>query len=155
MKVKIHTLFQYLLDTTEADPEAIVGFSLARSPKLGDFLPDLDPDLSLDWNGKSFRGLPALREHVVVQAGLSGICTPDDVLITAGAAEANYLVIRQLVEAGDEIVTEVPGWPQAAVLGAAVGAKMRLVHRREEDQWRLPLDQLRDAVTSRCAVRVQ
>ena len=61
MKVKIHTLFQYLLDTTEADPEAIVGFSLARSPKLGDFLPDLDPELSLDWNGKSFRGLPALR----------------------------------------------------------------------------------------------
>ncbi|VVT31712.1 aminotransferase class I/II-fold pyridoxal phosphate-dependent enzyme [Rhizobium sp. EC-SD404] len=149
MKVKIHTLFQYLLDTTEADPEAIVGFSLARSPKLGDFLRDLDPELSLDWNGKSFRGLPALREHVIAQAGLSGICTPDDVLITAGAAEANYLVIRQLVEAGDEIVTEVPGWPQAAVLGAAVGANMRLVHRREEDQWRLPLDQLRDAVTSR------
>ena len=25
MKVKIHTLFQYLLETTEADPEAIVG----------------------------------------------------------------------------------------------------------------------------------
>lgn len=149
MKVKIHTLFQYLLDTTEADPEAIVGFSLARSPKLGDFLPDLDPELSLDWNGKSFRGLPALREHVVVQTGLSGICTPDDVLITAGAAEANYLVIRQLVEAGDEIVTEVPGWPQAAVLGQAVGATMRFVHRREEDQWCLPLDALRDAVTPR------
>jgi len=149
MKVKVHTLFQYLLDTTEADPEAIVGFSLARSPKLGDFLPDLDPDLSLDWNGKSFRGLPALREHVVVQAGLSGICGPDDALITAGAAEANYLVIRQLVEAGDEIVTEVPGWPQAAVLGAAVGATMRFVHRREEDQWRLPLGELRDAVTPR------
>ena len=26
MKVKIHTLFQYLLETTEAAPEAVVGF---------------------------------------------------------------------------------------------------------------------------------
>lgn len=43
MKVKIHRLFEYLLDTTEAAPEAVVGFSLSRSPVLGDFLADLDP----------------------------------------------------------------------------------------------------------------
>jgi len=89
MKVKIHTLFQYLLDTTQADPEAFIGFSLAESPKLGDFLEDLDPDMSLDWNLKSFRGLPELRQRVIDQAGLAGLCTADDVLITAGAAEAN------------------------------------------------------------------
>lgn len=55
MKVQIHTLFQYLLDTTDAQPEAVVGLSLARPPRLGDFLADLDPDLPLDWNGRSFR----------------------------------------------------------------------------------------------------
>ena len=149
MKVKIHTLFQYLLDTTDAQPEAIVGFSLSRSPRLGDFLADLDPDLSLDWNQQSFRGLPALREAVIRQAGLDGVCAPDDVLITAGTAEANYLAIRQLVQAGDEIVTETPGWPQAAVLAQAIGAKLRLVERREADGWRLPLDALEAAVTDR------
>ena len=149
MKVKIHTLFQYLLDTTDAQPEAIVGFSLSRSPRLGDFLADLDPDLSLDWNQQSFRGLPALREAVIRQAGLTGVCAPDDVLITAGTAEANYLAIRQLVQAGDEIVTETPGWPQAAVLAQAIGAKLRLVERREADGWRLPLDALEAAVTDR------
>jgi aspartate/methionine/tyrosine aminotransferase len=149
VKVKIHTLFQYLLDTTDAQPEAIVGFSLSRSPRLGDFLADLDPDLSLDWNQQSFRGLPALREAVIRQAGLDGVCAPDDVLITAGTAEANYLAIRQLVQAGDEIVTETPGWPQAAVLAQAIGAKLRLVERREADGWRLPLDALEAAVTDR------
>jgi aspartate/methionine/tyrosine aminotransferase len=147
MKVKIHTLFQYLLDTTEAAPEAIVGFSLSRSPRLGAFLADLDPDLSLDWNGKSFRGLPALREHVIRQAGLSGLCGIEDVLITAGAAEANYLAIMQLVQPGDEIVIETPGWPQAAVLGQAIGARIRTVERREADGWRLPIAALADAVT--------
>ena len=149
MKVKIHTLFQYLLDTTEAQPEAIVGFSLSRSPRLGDFLADLDPDLPLDWNQASFRGLPALREAVIRQAGLQGLCSPDDVLITAGAAEANYLALRQLLQAGDRIVTESPGWPQAAVLAAAIGAEVALVQRHEEDGWHLPMDRLRAAVTDK------
>lgn len=152
MKVKIHTLFQYLLETTEAEPEAIVGFSLARSPVLGAFLDELDPNLSLDWNGRSFRGLPELRAHVLAQAGLSGVCTPDDVLITAGAAEANYLVLRQLLEPGDELVTECPGWPQAEVIADAVGAATRLVHRREAEGWALPLDQLEEVVSARTKV---
>ncbi len=72
MKVQIHTLFEYLLETTEAQPEAVVGLSLAQPPKLGEFLADLDPAMSLDWNGASFRGLPALREAVIRQAGLDG-----------------------------------------------------------------------------------
>jgi len=147
MKVRIHKLFQYLLETTHASPEAIVGFSLATPPKLGDFLADLDPELSLDWNGQSFQGLPALRGHVLRQAGLSDRCSPDDVLITAGAAEANYLAIRQLVAPGDHMVIETPGWPQAAVLGQAIGARVTTLRRDETQGWALPLDRLEQAVT--------
>ena len=149
MKVEIHTLFQYLLDTTTADPQAIVGFSLSESPRLEAFLGDLDPNLSLDWNGRDFRGLPELRTHVLRQAGLDGTCALNDVLITAGAAEANYLVLRQLLNAGDEIVVESPGWPQAAVIAKAEGATIKTVHRDESDAWHLPLDSLRQAVTEK------
>ena len=149
MKVKIHTLFQYLLETTHAAPEAIVGFSLADSPTLGDFLDDLDPAQSLDWNGRDFRGLPELRDHVLAQAGLDGHCKRADVLITAGAAEANYLAIMQLVQPGDEIVIETPGWPQAEVLARAIGAKIARVTRREADGWHLPMQDLRNAVTDK------
>ncbi|NOD31908.1 pyridoxal phosphate-dependent aminotransferase [Ruegeria atlantica] len=149
MKVKIHTLFQYLLDTTEADPEAFVGFSLSESPRLGEFMDALDPALPLDWNQKSFRGLPALRRHVMDRAGLSDVCKPDDVLITAGAAEANYLAFMQLVQPGDEVVTERPGWPQAGVLAEAVGATLKVVDREESAGWVLPLDEVEAAVTER------
>lgn len=152
MKVKIHTLFQYLLETTEAEPEAIVGFSLSQSPQLGDFVDALDMDLPLDWNGKSFRGLPRLRDHVLREAGLEGVCQPDDVLITAGAAEANYLAIMQLLEPGDEIVIETPGWPQADVLANAVGAWIRHVVRRDSDGWRFPMEQLAEAVNERTKI---
>lgn len=149
MKVKIHTLFQYLLDTTQADPEAFIGFSLAESPKLGDFLDDLDPEMSLDWNLKSFRGLPDLRQRVIDQADLAGSCTADDVLITAGAAEANYLAFMQLVQPGDEIVTETPGWPQIEVLAKARQVKVKLVKRDEAKGWDLPLDQLESQITAK------
>ncbi len=149
MKVKIHKLFQYLLETTDAAPEAIVGFSLSGSPVLGDYLDDLDPAQSLDWNGRDFRGLPELRAHVLAQAGLIGQLALKDLLITAGAAEANYLALRQLLEPGDEIVIETPGWPQAEVLAQSIGAKVIKVVRREADKWRLPLDDLERAVTPR------
>ena len=147
MKVKIHTLFQYLLETTDAAPEAVVGFSLSGSPKLGDYLADLDPNQSLDWNNRDFRGLPELRDHVLAQAGLTGVCSQSDVLITAGAAEANYLAIMQLLQPGDEIVIETPGWPQAEVLAKAIGAKITRITRQENDGWRLPIDRIADAVS--------
>ncbi len=149
MKVTIHKLFEYLLETTAAEPpECFIGFSLSRSPTLGDFVGDLDPDLSLDWNGTSFQGLPALRQRVIDQAGLAGSCDPDDVLITAGAAEANYLVFRQLLSAGDEVVTDAPGWPQVAVMARAIGANLRTVTRAEKDGWRLDPDALARVVTT-------
>ena len=149
MKVEIHKMFEYLLKTTESSPEAVIGFSLARPPKLREFLDDLDPDMSLDWNNRSFAGLPELREHVLRQAGLESGLGPDRVLITAGAAEANYLAIRQLVEAGDEIVTETPGWPQVSVLADAIGAPLKTVARREDRDWEFPMDELADAMSAR------
>ena len=146
MKVQIHRLFQYLLDITGEVPEAFIGFSLSQSPKLRDFLADLDPDLSLDWNGASFLGLPALRDHILSQAGLT--LPPEAVLVTAGAAEANYLALRQILNPGDAIVTETPGWPQAAVLARAIGADLRLVPRRAESHWRLDPDDIARAMTN-------
>ena len=147
MKVEIHKLFEYLLETTDAAPECILGFSLSTPPRLAEFLADLDPNLPLDWNGRSFLGLPELRAAVIAQAGLDGVCSADDVLITAGAAEANYLVLRQLVSAGEQIVTETPGWPQAAVLARAIGADLALVPRHEANNWRLDPADLAAAVT--------
>ena len=149
MKVKIHRLFEYLLETTAAAPEAVVGFSLSASPTLGDYLADLDPTQSLDWNNRDFRGLPELRQNVLAQAGLAGRCKLGDVLITAGAAEANYLAIMQFLQPGDEIVLETPGWPQAEVLAKAIGAHIRKVKRHEKDRWALDLAALDAAITDR------
>lgn len=149
MKVKIHTLFEYLLETTQAEPEAIVGYSLSQSPKLGAFMDDLDPELLLDWNTIDFRGLPALRGHILREAGLEGRCDPSDVFVTAGTAEANYLAMMQLLEPEDEVVIETPGWPQTGVISKAIGCTQRYVERIEADDWIFPMDQLEKAINKR------
>ncbi len=149
MKVKIHKLFEFLLETTAVEPEAVLGFSLASSPQLGDFLSELDPNLSLDWSNQSFQGMLALREHILTQANLAHHCTADDVLITAGAAEANFLAISQLVQPGDEIIIETPSWPQPTVLGEAIGARIKPLPRYEAQGWRFDLDELAHLITSR------
>ena len=142
-KVEMHDLFEVLLSTLDGPaPEAFVGFSLAAPPPLADFLPDLDPALPLDWNGVSFQGLPGLRDHILRQAGLSGALPRDAVMVTAGAAEANYLVLRQLLEPGDEIVVEAPGWPQPRVLAPALGVRVVDWPRDETQGWAPDPDRL-------------
>ncbi|MGB1252616.1 MAG: aminotransferase class I/II-fold pyridoxal phosphate-dependent enzyme [Candidatus Promineifilaceae bacterium] len=147
MKVKIHKLFEYLLETTAEPPEAILGFSLSTSPKLGEFIADLDPTFPLDWSNQSFQGLNALREHVIDRAYLRGVCSAENVLITAGTAEANYLAIMQLVQPDDEIIVESPGWPQPFVLGEAIGAKIKVLPRYEDRGWRFDFDELEHLIT--------
>ena len=149
MKVTIHKLFDYLLSTTTELPDCVLGFSLSQSPTLSEFMADLDPDLPLDWNGVSFQGLPQLRERVIAQAGLDAVCSPGDVLITAGAAEANYLCCRQLLEPGDEVVTAAPDWPQIGVLAQAIGAKLIAINLEKINDWQLDLQALSDAVSPR------
>lgn len=149
MKVKIHKLFEYLLETTRAKPDAVLGFSLSTPPTLGDFLADLDPNLSLDWSNESFQGMVALRQNILDRAKLSESCSVDDVLITAGTAEANYLAMMQLIQPGDEIIVESPGWPQPFVLGEAIGAKIAVLTRHEERNWHFDIAELESLITPR------
>lgn len=147
MQVRPHKLFQRFMAGLEAEPEASVVHSLAEPPTLGDFLEDLDPALSLDWSGKSFYGMPTLRQHILDRTGTAQRCCIDNVLITAGAAEANFLAISQLVQPGDEVIVDVPGWPQPLVLAQAVGANVQRLERREKDAWRFDLNELEDMVS--------
>jgi len=101
MKVEIHKMFEYLLKTTAHEPEAVIGYSLARSPALGAFLDDLDPELRLDWNNRSFLGLPELRAQVLRQASLDAELPVDSVLITmlpvSAAVKAISIVSRSRI----------------------------------------------------------
>jgi aspartate/methionine/tyrosine aminotransferase len=120
--------------------------SLHRSPQLKDFLADLDPEMSLNWSKKSFYGLPELRERVVLTQEYQ--VPSSNVFITSGTNEANFLVMMQTVNPGDEVITDVPGWPQPFSICEALGAKVHGVRRIPNENWRLDLDELKSKVNA-------
>jgi len=78
--------------------------------------------------------------------------THENVLITTGTSEANFLALATLVEPGDEVVIVMPNYMQLHGIARGLGAKVKEVWLREEWGWRIDLDALRAAVTKRTKV---
>ena len=90
-------------------------------------------------------GIPELREHI---AALYNGATAENVLVTIGAAEANYITTRTLLSPGDEIVIMLPNYMQVWGIARNHGMAIKAFHLREENGWAPDLDELREAVTA-------
>ncbi len=90
------------------------------------------------------RGREATRAAV---AAMHDGATAENVLITSGTSEANFLALTTLVERGDEVVIVLPNYMQVHGLARGLGASVREVWLHEDEGWRLDLDRLRAAVT--------
>ncbi len=71
----------------------------------------------------------------------------DNVLLTTGTSEANFLAVTTLVERGDEVVVVLPNYMQVHGLARGVGADVREVWLHEDAGWQLDIDRLRSAMT--------
>jgi aspartate/methionine/tyrosine aminotransferase len=91
-------------------------------------------------------GIIELRERI---ADLYPGATPDNVLVTVGCIEANFIALQTLVAPGEEIVVMLPNYMQ--IWGAAqnLGLRVRTFHLREELGWAPDLDELRDLVSEK------
>ena len=89
-------------------------------------------------------GIIELREHI---AALYPGATPNNVLVTVGCAEANFITIQTVVAPGDEIVVMLPNYMQ--IWGAAqnFGIQIRAFHLREDLGWAPDLDELDNVVS--------
>jgi aspartate/methionine/tyrosine aminotransferase len=72
---------------------------------------------------------------------------PDDVLVTVGAAEANYLAVTTFLEPGDEVVIVLPNYMQVWGVARNLGARVREVHLDVDRDWALDTAALDDAVS--------
>jgi aspartate/methionine/tyrosine aminotransferase len=76
----------------------------------------------------------------------------DDVMITTGTSEANFIGLASLVNAGDEVVVIMPNYMQVPGVATALGARVREVWLREERAWTIDLDALAAVVNPRTRV---
>jgi aspartate/methionine/tyrosine aminotransferase len=113
---------------------------------LGDDPAALDRLLDTGLGYPHANGIPALRENVAL---LYDGATPDHVLITVGAAEANYITMRTLLAPGDEIAVMLPNYMQIWGIARNHGLHVKPFHLHEERGWAPDLAELEAAVTPR------
>jgi aspartate/methionine/tyrosine aminotransferase len=75
-------------------------------------------------------------------------CEPENVLVTTGAIEANFLLFNVLLDPGDHVVAVNPAYQQLNSVPSAVGAEVAL-WRIGPESYHYDLDELERLVTSR------
>jgi len=89
-------------------------------------------------------GQPPLRAALAEQyPGL----TPDQIVVTAGASEANFAVVSASVKPGDHVIVEHPNYPSLYDVPRSLGCDVSLFHLRFEEGFRPDLDRLEQMVT--------
>lgn len=106
----------------------------------------LDTLLDLRLGYSEARGTEELRSIV---AATYESASPDNILVTTGAIEANYLLFNTLLDAGDHVVAVYPAYQQLYSVPRAIGCDVSLWTLRAENGFRFDLDELEQLVTDR------
>lgn len=94
-------------------------------------------------------GDPALRQTL---ANLYPGCTQDNILVTNGSAEANFVAFWSLLEPGDEVAMMLPNYQLLYGLTRSLGCSVKPFHLREDSNWAPDLDELESSLSSRTRV---
>lgn len=80
-------------------------------------------------------------------ANLYKHCNEENVLVTNGSAEANFIACHTLLSPGDEVVMMVPNYMQIWGIVEEMGCVPKKFHLKEEDEWKPDLEELASLMT--------
>ena len=100
--------------------------------------------MDTDLNYAHANGIPELRKNI---AALYYGAKEENILVTVGAIEANYLTIRTLLSPEDEIVIMQPNYMQIWGVAKNHNLNIRTFNLKEENGWAPDLDELKGAMT--------
>jgi aspartate/methionine/tyrosine aminotransferase len=139
------------LERIMSEWEQVVEYNLSESGVHPVVLRDLVDDpaevdklLSTELNYPMVNGTVELRERI---AALYAGATPDNVLVTVGCIEANFIALQTLLSPGDALVVMLPNYLQIWGLGHNFGLRVNPFHLQEERGWALDLAELDEAVS--------
>jgi aspartate/methionine/tyrosine aminotransferase len=112
---------------------------LANDPNM------LEDMMQTELNYPYVNGIPELRQNI---ANMYDGALAENVLVTVGAIEANYITTRTLLNRGDEIVIMMPNYMQIWGIAHNHGLRIKTFNLREENDWAPDLDELESAVSS-------
>lgn len=133
------------LEHYQSQYERTVEYNLADSSvqclRMHELLSDSEADELVHANlyYPEVNGTGLLRQRI---AGLYEGATPENVLVTVGASQANSLICSTILKPGDEVIVISPGYRQIWGLAKNIGCKVKEAVLRPESQWKLDLDHL-------------
>ena len=98
---------------------------------------DMEKLLNMEINYPQANGTIELRERI---AAMYPGSTPDNILVTVGAAEANFITLQTIMDPGDEISIMLPNYMQVWGVAKNMGLRMKTFHLQERLDWGLDQD---------------
>jgi aspartate/methionine/tyrosine aminotransferase len=113
---------------------------------LNDLLSGAEQDelLSLELGYGWTNGEVSLRKTIAALYENRGA---DDVIVTNGSSEANFLMVMTLLDPGDEIIVFTPNYLQIWGWARALGVEVKTVTHREELDWGPDLSEIASLIT--------
>lgn len=100
----------------------------------------------------AIRGSEALRGHLsrLYSVKTPTVLPPDNVLITSGAIQGNFLLHYALVQPGDHVIVHYPTYQQLYSVSKSIGAEVSLWKAKESDSdengWVLDTEELKGLI---------
>ena len=98
---------------------------------------------ALQLTGPGAYGYRPLVEAIARKCGVASDC----VATALGTSGANHLAMAVLIEPGDEVLVEHPGYPLLWEAASYHGAEIKFFERRAENKFAVDVDELRKLVT--------
>jgi aspartate/methionine/tyrosine aminotransferase len=154
MATKKNADFQpFLIERMMSKWENVVEYNMSESGvhamtvrELVDDPVVMDKLLSTELGYAQSNGIIELREHI---AALYPGANPDNVLVTVGCAEANFVTPQTILRPGEETAIMLPNYMQIWGIVHNLGFRIKTFNLKEERGWALDLNELKDAVSDK------
>ena len=143
----------FLMERMMSKWENVVDYNLSESGvhpvtvrELVDDPAVIDELLSTELGYAQANGVIELRERI---AAFYPGATPDNVLVTVGCAEANFITLQTMLRPGEEMVMMLPNYMQVWGIAHNLGFQVKPFNLKEERGWALDLDELNGTVSEK------
>ncbi len=107
---------------------------------------DLDAVLDMPLGYSQSNGTVELRE--LISSSYPGSAN-DNIEVTNGTSEANYLLLLSMLSKGDEVALEIPNYMQIRGIAKSLGARVNTFSLNFENEWEPDWESFDNAVTDK------
>ncbi|NAS32517.1 aminotransferase class I/II-fold pyridoxal phosphate-dependent enzyme [Flavobacteriaceae bacterium R38] len=95
--------------------------------------------------GQTNGSIPLRKQISIMYNGIN----EENILVTNGSSEANFVACHTLLEKGDEVIMMIPNYMQIWGIAEEMGCTLKAFHLKEETGWKPDLAELKSLVTAK------